>query len=302
MIDLGSPRSLEAAAAKVTLVVSGWYYWEYLGSLDFEWKFLSGKRRFRWPMIFYFGARYSILVVVTILMVLVNVTTELDCNVLLTLSGLAGQGSSGFTSLIFATRTMVIWDYKRNIVILLSLLSVGHWISICLGGLYTHSAWIPGPGCAPGAHFPGAIVATLIYALCYDFLVAALAVYKLTDTSLKRSHLVDLILKDGLLYYIVAVFANVPAIAALSLSSNQVVVQMFNFPASVAYTVAATRAIRRLANFSRESSASPASEMARSVASITHHSVALPGRSSLPHFHKAQVAYIKMHGVHCNSS
>ncbi|KAG0706947.1 hypothetical protein DFH29DRAFT_797532, partial [Suillus ampliporus] len=34
---------------------------EFVGSLDFDWQFISGKRLFRWPLMFYFSGRYSLL-------------------------------------------------------------------------------------------------------------------------------------------------------------------------------------------------------------------------------------------------
>lgn len=62
----------------------------------------------------------------------------------------------------------------------------------------------PGVGCVSGARFHGAVIATLVYALCLDCIVTVLAIYKLARTGVaRRSHVVDLMFKDGLLYFII---------------------------------------------------------------------------------------------------
>lgn len=33
--------------------------WEFAASLDFDWLFISGKKRFQWPMVRVSGSRYS---------------------------------------------------------------------------------------------------------------------------------------------------------------------------------------------------------------------------------------------------
>ncbi|KIM46553.1 hypothetical protein M413DRAFT_65449, partial [Hebeloma cylindrosporum] len=62
--DWNSPAEIEkdtVAFVKLMHSVAAIYMYEWLISLDFEWDFISGKKRFRWPMIFYFLNRYCLL-------------------------------------------------------------------------------------------------------------------------------------------------------------------------------------------------------------------------------------------------
>lgn len=52
----------------------GLYLWELVVTLDFDWDYLSGKRRFKWPLIFYFCNRYFMLVALVGVITLLNVT------------------------------------------------------------------------------------------------------------------------------------------------------------------------------------------------------------------------------------
>ncbi|KAK1226341.1 hypothetical protein PQX77_010688 [Marasmius sp. AFHP31] len=53
-IDWKSPETLEAnknAADGVMEVLFGVYLWEWANSLNFDWAFISGRKRFHWPMV-----------------------------------------------------------------------------------------------------------------------------------------------------------------------------------------------------------------------------------------------------------
>lgn len=233
---------------KMMHVLAGLYYWEFVTSLGFEWKFISGKRKFHWPMIFYFGARYSMLSTLTGFLIALNVTTRVNCLALYNAIGMTGQSTAGFTSLILGVRTMVIWKMRWYIVVPLVILSMGQWAVIILGGMFT-AHWVPGTGCVfAAAHRPAEIV-TFIYSICFDFLTTVLATYKLTHGVVRRSQVANLLFKDGLIYFILAFLANIPAVVMLALYLNPILGPMLNVPASVIYVIVACRAVRHLVNF-----------------------------------------------------
>ncbi|KAJ7589750.1 hypothetical protein C8J56DRAFT_1047902 [Mycena floridula] len=43
------------------VAISGLYFWELFNTLDFDFSFICGRRKFKWPMIFYFYSRYAYL-------------------------------------------------------------------------------------------------------------------------------------------------------------------------------------------------------------------------------------------------
>ncbi|KAK7678424.1 hypothetical protein QCA50_018484 [Cerrena zonata] len=64
MVDWTSPHALNIQAdafQKLNHALAGLYFWEFLTSLDFDWAFLSDKKKLHWPMIPYFLNRYLLL-------------------------------------------------------------------------------------------------------------------------------------------------------------------------------------------------------------------------------------------------
>jgi hypothetical protein len=60
MVDWTSPTELanEAIIFKNLMhALIGLYAWEFLTSLDFEWDLLTGRKRFRWPLVSSINAR-----------------------------------------------------------------------------------------------------------------------------------------------------------------------------------------------------------------------------------------------------
>lgn len=69
-LDTMDPKALHnelvdfQAYAAVIYVQLGLTIWEYIVTFPFEWAVWTGRKPFRWPMIAYFGARYSLWVAV----------------------------------------------------------------------------------------------------------------------------------------------------------------------------------------------------------------------------------------------
>ncbi len=72
-------------------------------------------------------------------------------------------------------------------------------------GILLKAVWVPGQGCVIVNTDSNLLAATWIYSMAFDFLVMMLTAIKLVQpTSACRSKLVELIFKDGLIYFIVA--------------------------------------------------------------------------------------------------
>ncbi|KAH8107958.1 hypothetical protein BXZ70DRAFT_913471 [Cristinia sonorae] len=254
MVDWNSPAVLQAqgtAFLRLQHVMAGWYFWEFVVSCSFDWKFISGSHKFRWPMIFYFAGRYCLLFAIIGLLIALDVTdTEINCKPLFGFLQFAGNGAVGFASINLAIRTMAIWGQQLSIVIPLVILILGHW-TLIFQGVIVQTQWVPGSGCVIIATRPNILSAMFIYSVCLDFIVLVLAAWKLYD---RRGHsqIVKLLFQDGLIYFTVAFFANIVATTFMLLNLNPVMTSMFNVPAALAGTVVACRAVRRLFKFSQK--------------------------------------------------
>ncbi|TCD71937.1 hypothetical protein EIP91_000069 [Steccherinum ochraceum] len=94
MPDWTSPDALALEAAaflKLMHVLAGIYFWEFSVSLDFDWMYITGKKKFQWPMLFYFLNRYCLFFALIGILIALDATTKIDCQSLYTFN----QGMPG---------------------------------------------------------------------------------------------------------------------------------------------------------------------------------------------------------------
>jgi hypothetical protein len=151
-----------------------------------------------------------------------------------------GNVAIGTASINLSLRTMAVWGRKWYIVVPLVVLILGHW-TLLLHGVLLKSVWDPQQGgCLITGTNNTILSATFIYSMCLDFIVLCLTGYKLYFLSTGRSRLVNLIVRDGLMYFIVAFVANLIATTFILLQLNAVMSVIANVPAGIAATVSRT--------------------------------------------------------------
>ncbi|KAF8966625.1 hypothetical protein BDZ97DRAFT_1917436 [Flammula alnicola] len=267
MVDWNSPAEVAkdgVAFDRFMHALLGLYIWEWVISLEFDWQYISGKKTFRWPMIFYFLNRYCLLFALIGIAIALNVTEEINCQGLYTFNQCFGNAAIGLASINLSLRTMAVWSRRWYIVVPLVLVILGHW-SLLLHGILLKAAWIPGTGCAIIETDSQILAATFIYSMVFDFTVLSLTAFKLLYPATGRSKLVELIFNDGLIYFVIAQFdcnGNIlrllphyhlispPDIHAPK--SQPVMSIIANVPAAIASTIVACRIVRRLSNFTSQ--------------------------------------------------
>jgi len=234
----------------------GLYVYEWFLSLGFDWDFISGRKKFRWPMIFYFGGRYLLLFAMIGIIVALDTTSEINCQALYTFNQLAGNAALGLASINLSIRTMAVWSQNRYIIGILVLIIMGHW-SLILQGVLLSAVWDPTKGCIILTTNNKILATTFIYSMCFDLVVLVLNAYKLLGINSKNqgfgaSRIAKMIFEDGLIFFIIAFLANLLATVFMVLNLNQIMSVIFNVPACVASTIVAGRVVRRLTNFTNQ--------------------------------------------------
>ncbi|KAH8103103.1 hypothetical protein BXZ70DRAFT_905744 [Cristinia sonorae] len=252
-----SPQELAKDAAafdRLMHALLGLYIWEFVTSLDFDWDYITGKKKFKWPLVFYFANRYCLLFALIGIAVALNVTEEVNCQALYTYNQIFGNASIGLASINLSLRTMAVWSQALYIVIPLVVVILGHW-SLLLHGILLKAEWIPGQGCAITQTNNTLLAASFIYSMAFDFTVLTLSGVKLAFAMPGRrasgspSRLMQLIFNDGLIYFAIAFLANLLATIFMLLNLNPVMSIIANVPAAIASSIVACRAVRRLANY-----------------------------------------------------
>lgn len=242
--------------AKFIHALLGLYAYEFFLSLDFDWEFLSGRKRFRWPLIIYFANRYLLLMSLIGITIALDTQKEINCQALYTFNQLSGDAAVGLASINLSIRTTAIWAHNKYIIVLLILIILGHW-SLILQGVQLKAEWVNGVGCVITQTNNKILAAIFIYSMCFDLTVLLLNTYKLLKLNAHqkvsemfgRSRLTHMMWSDGLVYFFIAFLANLVATIFLILNLNQIMDVIFNVPAAIASTIAACRIVRRLANF-----------------------------------------------------
>lgn len=239
------------AFTKFMHALLGLYAYEWFISLGFDWQFISGKKRFRWPMIFYFAGRYLLLFAMIGIAIALDTKTKIDCQSLYTFTQLAGNAAVGLASINLCIRTMAVWSQNKYLIGFLILLILGHW-SLILQGVLLDAEWIDGVGCAITSTNNTVLAATFIYSMCFDLIVLVLNAYKLSGIKSEgfgTSRIAKMIFEDGLIFFFIAFVANLLATVFMLLNLNQIMSVIFNVPAAVASTIVASRVVRRLTQF-----------------------------------------------------
>ncbi|KAH8829306.1 hypothetical protein DL96DRAFT_1597609 [Flagelloscypha sp. PMI_526] len=255
MPDWMSPEEIArdaSAFGKFLHVLLGLYIWEWFTSLGFDWQFISGAKPFRWPLIFYFLNRYCLLFALIGITISLNVSTPIDCQSLYTFNQCVGNASIGLASINLSLRTMAVWSQKYYVVIPLVIVILGHW-SFLLHGILLKAQYFPGQGCVITQTDSKILAITFIYTMVFDFVVLCLTAYKLFLGSGQRSKLIELVFKDGLIYFVIAFLGNMLATVFMLLNLNPVMSIIANVPAAIASTIVACRAVRRLLQFTSTS-------------------------------------------------
>ncbi|CAL1698776.1 unnamed protein product [Somion occarium] len=255
MPDWNSPEQAALSSdvlVKLTHAVVGVYLWEFAQSLDFDWSFLSGKRKFKWVMIFYFLVRYTALAAFITSLIVFDVKTKINCRAVLAVFQFTGSAVGGFATINFALRTIALWRRNWIICVILTALIMGHW-SLILHGILIEGVYVPDQGCAISHINNTILTANLIYSMVIDFIVLALTSWKTFRLRNKsRKSLGGLIIQDGLIFFASSVCGNVIATVFMILNLSPIMSVIFNIPAAAISAIAATRAVRKLTRWTSE--------------------------------------------------
>ncbi|KAF9531509.1 hypothetical protein CPB83DRAFT_891863 [Crepidotus variabilis] len=258
---------------KVHTLFFGLYSWDVLTSLRLEWDLITRQRRFTLPMLFYLLNKYSFLGALIGGQIRLNGPDGVNCTAEYRASVFLGNISLGLSSINLAIRTVAIWGGNKTLVVVLGVLTVTHiGITIARSSIFfhapqrflsvfsdvhsLHAEYIPGRGCSPPVFSHSITNAILIYALCFDALVCGLNLYKLRlharallhPSKQTFLHITQLVLVQGLVYFVIAFFLNLSTILVLASNVKTTTFTTYIVVVEGLIAIVACRAVRSLAN------------------------------------------------------
>ncbi|KAJ7588207.1 hypothetical protein C8J56DRAFT_1050270 [Mycena floridula] len=241
------------------VAVSGLYFWEWFITLDFDFALICGRRKFKWPMIFYFYARYAFLASLVGSIFVLNNRRRVNCQALYMTLLLLKHSALWASSVSFCR--MTLWEYNHRIIVIMVPLIAFHMVSVCLNStLYLRSMWseiaFAEPRCVTFniSQFGVFGVASLyIYTVVLDFIILCLTVYKLlygsgARISIQRIPIFMLLFRDGLVYFVVVFIVTLVAVVYIIMERKiALAIGLHVIPGTA--TIVAGRAVRRLYNY-----------------------------------------------------
>ncbi|KAJ7598397.1 hypothetical protein C8J56DRAFT_1157616 [Mycena floridula] len=233
----------------------GLYFWEWFITLDFDFGFICGRQKFKWPMIFYFYARYAFLASLVATIFVLNNSWQVNCQALYITNFLLRHSALWASSVSLSIRTMMLWEYSRRIMIIILPLIALHMAAVCVGSTWDlkvvwseHAFAHPRCVVLNVSHFGTASLYT--YTVVLDFIILCLTLYKLlygggARIRIKRIPIFMLLFRDGLVYFVVLFIVTLFPVVFLLLNVNTAMAVGMKIVPGAA-TITAGRAVRRL--------------------------------------------------------
>jgi len=258
MVDWEDPAVIQAAAdfySKSLLSILGLYFWEVVVTFDFEKSFFSSstRRPWRWHYASYFICRYSFLIATLLLIIVLNTSWPISCQVTYTVTQFFGNITIGTASLNLAFRTLAIWRNNRVLTVLMVTLAGGHWF-VLLFCITTLKAAPNSVSLTPLCMITGVnrpwLVTLYVYTMAFDLfimLACSLGLWRSKPRSGGRADdLYRLLWTDGLSYFLCASVANTIPVVFFALSLNPAMDVVSTMASACLTTIVSCRAVQRL--------------------------------------------------------
>ncbi|KZW03891.1 hypothetical protein EXIGLDRAFT_827838 [Exidia glandulosa HHB12029] len=214
---------------KLIFVLFGLYVWELCTTFQFDLDVMLGRRPFRWPLsmshfttslecvltsvAFYFASRYCMLMALIAVIVVLTITTKIDCQAMISFGQWAGNTAIAASSTCLMFRTIAIWERRRAVMIPLIILSLAQWGLLYHGIVTVKAAWVPALNLCNVAGTSAMFLNVMyFYTMAFDFIVLVLSTTGLL-CSQSRSTVWHMLFRDGLVFFFSTFSAN--AVAAV---------------------------------------------------------------------------------------
>ncbi|KAJ3981861.1 hypothetical protein F5890DRAFT_1533003 [Lentinula detonsa] len=235
---------------RVVFCFLGVTIWELFSTWDFEWSLLQGRRKLRWPLVFFFLSRYCILLAFVGIIVSLSVTTRINCGALYVFNSWAGNMTLLCSSTSLMLRTIALWERKLTVVAPLGLLCIAFWTILYRTMFIVRAEWSDSArSCIVTSTEPSLLNVTFFFTMGFDLVILVYTYIALVTKHTARTDLWKLLFHDGLVYFLVTFTANcIPAVFnVLNLNTPMNVVA--TTPAAAVSSIASCRAVMRLLDY-----------------------------------------------------
>lgn len=242
----------------ISYVAMGFFFYDTILSLPFDWSIISGKRQRRWPQLAYFGAKIFYLAYVAITFYINYAINKIYCKTALQMLEMVMGFVTITSSILLACRTVCVFQGSARkavsvILTVLSLCLIAAWMQ---GVTDVESAWDPS-GAQPWTTGACAFVdismtywVKYVVTIIFDLAVLCLTTYGIFRMN-GSSHIGRVLIRQGLVYFIVTLVANLVITIMTTLKLSPLMSLLFAVPQSTTCVICACRLYIELAEESK---------------------------------------------------
>ncbi|KAI9508558.1 hypothetical protein F5148DRAFT_1283934 [Russula earlei] len=278
MVNFRDPAVIqqdEWAVVKLWHALAGLYFWEFLNTLDYEWSIIKGHRPYRWSIWIYSLTRVAALISVILSLIGVDDSTQYNCQIQNKFQFIFGYLTFATASLLILLRIIAIWNEKKIVIAIATTVWAVN-LSFFIRGIVRvnnqlygyntsgsyhllnpqiHSVWVPAGTTCEVTNIQST-KPNIILALATDLVLVGIMLVGLLRLGYHERGafgIGHLLWKQGLIWLLIATVAEVPPAVFIILNLNEPFNEMFQIPAMIALSIAATRIHRSLTDFAARS-------------------------------------------------
>lgn len=236
------------ALKKLWHTVGGLYIWEFVTTLEYEWDVIRRRRPYRWTIWIYSIARISALFVIIFGFIVMGDLSHIHCQVAITSEIVFAFLTVSASSLLIVLRVIAVWNRNKVAVamaIILWVINAAFFIQLIARLRFAdESSQAP---CTPVN-----IESNELNLIAMAITDIALLLFMLVGLFRLRHHgndmcgLRQVLWRQGVIWLVLALVAEVPPVVFIILDLNVPFDTMFQLPAYITMTIAATRLHRSL--------------------------------------------------------
>ncbi|KAI0282823.1 hypothetical protein BGY98DRAFT_1094143 [Russula aff. rugulosa BPL654] len=254
MVDFHDPVILledYLSVTKLSHAVAGFYFWEFVTTLDYEWNVILGYRPYRWPIWFYCISRIATAISLAFVLYGIDDTSQYNCEVNTVLQLSFGYLSIATSLFLIMLRIIAIWNENKMIVgISTGILGVN--VVLLIQGIVrirvVRDPLLTASVCVVvNRHIPEFNVFCTLATDIILLLIMSFGLFRLGFHERSATGLGHFLWKQGLIWLLIATIVEVLPAVFISLNLNDSFNYMFLPPSMITISIAATR-IYRLAD------------------------------------------------------
>ncbi|KAN0141808.1 hypothetical protein V8E53_000270 [Lactarius tabidus] len=250
MVDFQDPAVIEKDILKLYHVVDGIFIWEFFVTLDYELSVVKGHRPYRWTIWIYSLTRVCTLIAVILNLVALDSSGPINCQLWIVFESIFAYFALAAASALIVLRVIAIWN-RNKIAMAIAICAWCTNVAFLIHGVtQLYARWVPAQSYCEiqdteksNKNTIATLVSDVVLLLT---MLAGLLRLRRDGTMLGMG---QLLWKQGLVWLFVATIAEVPPAVFISLNLNYPLNLMFQIPALIVLTIAATRMHRSLTDF-----------------------------------------------------